>query len=102
MTNLMTSSDNFCQAYKALPTQTIKKASSKELLDEIIKVTEQKYEACQQKSDGTFRKSSRKIIDAVLSYKEIIGAAAGLDPTQHAASAWAVVSLVLKVRLARK
>lgn len=75
-----------------------KKASSKELIDEIIQVTEQKYEAYQQKSDGKFRKTSRKIIDAVLSYKEIISAAAGLDPTQHAASAWAVVSLVLTVR----
>ena len=74
-----------------------KKAGSRELIDEILQVTKQQYEAYQQKSDRTLRKTSRKIIDALLSYKEIISAVAGLDPTQHAASAWAVVSLGLKV-----
>ncbi|KAJ5716464.1 hypothetical protein N7493_008375 [Penicillium malachiteum] len=72
-------------------------AGSKELIDETIQVTKQQYEEYQQKSDKTFRKASRKIIDALLSYSEIISAVAGLDPTQHAASAWAVVSLGLKI-----
>ncbi|KAJ5718775.1 hypothetical protein N7488_004421 [Penicillium malachiteum] len=68
-----------------------------QLIDEIIQVTKQQYEAYQQKSDKTLRKVSRKIIDALLSYSEIISAVAGLDPTQHAASAWAVLSLSLKI-----
>ncbi|KAJ6013047.1 hypothetical protein N7522_003402 [Penicillium canescens] len=79
------------------PESKDKKAGSRELIDEIIHVTKVQYEAYQQKSDNTLRRTSRKIIDALLSYKEIIGAVAGLDPTQHAASAWAVVSLGLKI-----
>jgi hypothetical protein len=83
------------------PESEDKKAGSRVLIDEIIQLTERKYEAYQQKSDKTLRKASRKIIDALLSYKEIISMVAGLDPTQHAASAWAVVSLGLKVCIAR-
>ncbi|KAJ6063670.1 hypothetical protein N7499_012350 [Penicillium canescens] len=79
------------------PESKEKKAGSRELIDEIIHVTKVQYEAYQQKSDNTLRRTSRKIIDALLSYKEIIGAVAGLDSTQHAASAWAVVSLGLKI-----
>ncbi|KAJ6024792.1 hypothetical protein N7540_005589 [Penicillium herquei] len=74
-----------------------KKTGSRQLIDEIIQVTKQQYEGYQQKSDKTFRKASRKIIDSLLSYSEIISAVSGLDPTQHAASAWAVVTLVLKI-----
>jgi hypothetical protein len=83
------------------PESKDKNARSRMLIDEIIQVTERQYEAYQQKSDKTLRKASRKIIDALLSYREIICTVAGLDPTQHAASAWAVVSLGLKVCIAR-
>ncbi|KAJ5503990.1 hypothetical protein N7463_006864 [Penicillium fimorum] len=72
------------------------KTASRELIDEIIHATKLQYEAYQQKSDNTLRKTSRKIIDALLSYKEIISAVARLDPTQHVASAWAVVLLGLE------
>jgi hypothetical protein len=83
------------------PESEEKKAGSRELIDEIIHVTKLQYEAYQQKSDNTLRKTSRKIIDALLSYRDIISTVAGLDPTQHVASAWAVVSLGLKVCIAR-
>ncbi|KAJ5908983.1 hypothetical protein N7495_001665 [Penicillium taxi] len=74
-----------------------KNASSRELIDDIVRVTKQQYETYQQKSDDTIRKSSQKIINAVLSFKDIITAVAALDPTQHAASAWTVVSLGLSM-----
>ncbi|KAJ5633164.1 hypothetical protein N7490_009503 [Penicillium lividum] len=74
-----------------------KKASSRELIDEIVSVTKQQYEAYQQKSDKTLRKSSWKIINALLSYKETISAIAGIDPTQHVAGAWAIVLLALEI-----
>jgi hypothetical protein len=78
-----------------------KKAGSRELVDEIIHVTKLQYEAYQQKSDTTLRKTSRKIIDALLSYKDFINAVAVLDLTHHAASAWAVVLFGLEVCIAR-
>ncbi|KAK5797619.1 hypothetical protein VI817_003910 [Penicillium citrinum] len=79
------------------PDSKDKKAGLRMQIEEIIQVTERKYEAYQQKSDKTLREASRKIIDALLSYREIISTVAGLDPTQHAASAWAIVSLGLKI-----
>ena len=82
---------------RAQPESKGNKASSRELIDEIVQVTKQQYEEYQQKSDKILRKASRKIIDALLSYKDLISAAAGLVPTQHAASAWAVVSVSLNV-----
>ncbi|KAF7595224.1 hypothetical protein BBP40_006970 [Aspergillus hancockii] len=74
------------------------------IIDKIIERTKQQYESCQ---DGGFkirrstgedielRKLSRNIIDAALSFKDIVSAVVAYDPTHHAASAWAVVSLGL-------
>ncbi|KAL4744344.1 hypothetical protein BDW72DRAFT_188744 [Aspergillus terricola var. indicus] len=67
------------------------------LIDEVIQLTEKHYENFQQKVDGRLRESSRKIINAVLSFKDIISAVATFDPTHHAASAWAIVSLGLTI-----
>jgi hypothetical protein len=67
------------------------------LIGEVIHLTKEQYEEFQQNGNGKFRTSSRKIINAALSFKDIIGAAAAFDPTQHAASAWAIVSLGLTV-----
>lgn len=76
------------------------------LIDEVIKITEWRYKEYQQGGikikrstgeDVDLRKLSQKIIDAALSFKDIISTAAGFDPTNHAASAWAVVSLGLTV-----
>ncbi|PYI20500.1 YVTN repeat-like/Quino protein amine dehydrogenase, partial [Aspergillus violaceofuscus CBS 115571] len=67
----------------------------KDLIDQVITITEEGYEKYYQTADKTFRKTSRKILDAALSFKDIIGAVAALDPTQHAASVWNIVSLSL-------
>jgi hypothetical protein len=67
-------------------------------VDEVVRLTKDRYKKFQVKADGKLHQSSKKILNAALSFKEIIGAAAGLDPTQHAASVWAIVSIGLKVR----
>ncbi|PYH76604.1 NACHT and WD40 domain protein [Aspergillus uvarum CBS 121591] len=67
----------------------------KDLIDRVITTTEEGYEKYYQTADKTFRKTSQKILDAALSFKDIIGAVAALDPTQHAASVWNIVSLSL-------
>ncbi|KAA8642420.1 uncharacterized protein ATNIH1004_011364 [Aspergillus tanneri] len=65
------------------------------LISEVIRLTKEQYEEFQQNGNGKFRTSSRKIINAALSFKDIIAVVAAFDPTQHAASAWAIVSLGL-------
>jgi hypothetical protein len=45
--------------------------------------------------DVDLRKLSRKILNAALSFKDIVSTVVAFDPTHHAASAWAVVSLGL-------
>ncbi|KAE8334733.1 hypothetical protein BDV24DRAFT_172015 [Aspergillus arachidicola] len=67
----------------------------RDLIEEVIRLTTEQYEQYQQEATGKLRTSSRKIINAALSFKDIIGAVATFDPTQHAASAWAIVSLGL-------
>ncbi|RAL04144.1 NACHT and WD40 domain protein [Aspergillus ibericus CBS 121593] len=69
----------------------------KDLIDQVVTTTKEGYEKYHQTADQTFRKTSRKILDAALSFKDIIGAVAALDPTQHAASVWNIVSLSLTV-----
>ena len=75
-------------------------------VEEVIQVTENRYKKCQQGSwkfqrstgkDIVPREIARKIFNAAFCFKDVIGAGVGLDPTQHAASAWAVVSLALNV-----
>ncbi|GMG38371.1 unnamed protein product [Aspergillus oryzae] len=66
-----------------------------DLIGQVIHLTKEQYEEYQRNADGKIRKYSRNIIDAALSTKDIIGAVATFDPTQHAASAWAIVSLGL-------
>jgi hypothetical protein len=75
------------------------------VIDEVIRITEERYEKHQQRgiiiqrSTGeiNLRHLSRKIINAALSFKDIMSAVVTFDPTNHAASAWAVVSLALTV-----
>ncbi|KAJ9488439.1 hypothetical protein VN97_g4841 [Penicillium thymicola] len=75
-----------------------------DLVNEVIQKTKEQYEEFLRggikikRSTGEdidLRKVSRKIIDAALSFKEIVSAVVSFDPTGHAASAWAVVSLGL-------
>ncbi|KAF7585316.1 hypothetical protein BBP40_011246 [Aspergillus hancockii] len=73
------------------------KNQSREFISEVIHLTAEQYEQYQQRATGKLRESSRKIINAALSFKDIIGAVAAFDPTQHAASAWAIVSLGLTI-----
>jgi hypothetical protein len=67
------------------------------LISDVIHLTEEQYKKFQQKVDGKLRESSQKIINAALSFKDIIGAVAASDPTHHAAGVWAIVSLGLTV-----
>ncbi|KAJ5249461.1 hypothetical protein N7524_011777 [Penicillium chrysogenum] len=67
------------------------------LISEVIHLTEKRYEIFQQRADGRLRESAQKVINAALSFKDIIGAVAASDPTHHAASAWAIVSLGLTI-----
>ncbi|KAL3469229.1 hypothetical protein BJX99DRAFT_268450 [Aspergillus californicus] len=64
-------------------------------ISEVIRLTEEQYE--QSKEDKRIRESSHRIINAALSFKDIISAVAASDPTRHAASAWAIVSLGLTI-----
>lgn len=50
--------------------------------------------------DVNIRKVSQRIIDATLSFKEVISAGVACDPAGHAASAWAILSLGLTVCVA--
>lgn len=77
------------------------------MIEKVIERTQQQYEHYQngglkiRRSTGKYiglRKLLRNIIDAALSFKDIIGAVVAYDPTHHAASAWAVVLLGLTVR----
>ncbi|KAL3438799.1 hypothetical protein BDV09DRAFT_78884 [Aspergillus tetrazonus] len=67
------------------------------LINKVIHLTEKQYEDFQQRANGRLRESCQNIINAALSFKDIIGAVAASDPTNHAASAWAVVSLGLTI-----
>jgi len=76
------------------------------IINDVIQATKERYEKYQQgglkipRSTGediNLRKQSERIINAALSFKEIISTVANFDPTHHAASAWAVISLGLTV-----
>lgn len=76
------------------------------IIDKVIQTTEEEYERYQGRAlkirrstgeDIDLRSFSHKIINAALSFKHIVDAVVALDPTQHAASAWTVVSLGLTV-----
>jgi hypothetical protein len=77
------------------------------VINRVVQITEGQYKQYQQggikiqRSTGEdidLRKLSRKIINAALSFKDIVTTVVSFDPTHHAASAWAVVSLGLSVR----
>ena len=76
-------------------------------LEEVIQLTEQQYKDYRNgglkitqgsgKEDINIRDIAHRILDATLSFKDIISAIAVFDPTSHASSAWAIVSLGLTV-----
>ncbi|RAH86618.1 NACHT and WD40 domain protein [Aspergillus japonicus CBS 114.51] len=65
------------------------------VLDEIVRITEAQYQEYREGAAYKFREYSAKIINATLSVKDIIDTVVAFDPTQHAASAWAIVSFGL-------
>ncbi|GMG33131.1 unnamed protein product [Aspergillus oryzae var. brunneus] len=76
------------------------------IIEKVIQGTKQQYEGYQnggikiRRSTGEdidLRKLSRNIIDAALSFKDIVSAVVAFDPSCYAASAWTVVSLGLTV-----
>lgn len=76
------------------------------IIEKVIQGTKQQYEDYQNGSikirrstgeDMDLRKLSRNIIDAALSFKDIVSAIVAYDPSCYAASAWAVISLGLTV-----
>lgn len=82
-------------------------SSTTDALNNVIETTKEKYEIYQEKGGIRIRKStgeeisirkiSKKIINATISFQEVISAGVACDPTGHAASAWAIVSLGLTV-----
>ncbi|KAB8238953.1 YVTN repeat-like/Quino protein amine dehydrogenase [Aspergillus alliaceus] len=79
----------------ANPIDKENRTRTEDLIGEVIHLTKEQYEKYQQNANQRTRTCFRNILNAVLSFKDIIGTAATLDPTQHAASAWAIVSLGL-------
>ncbi|KAE8422921.1 hypothetical protein BDV36DRAFT_244323 [Aspergillus pseudocaelatus] len=74
------------------------------IIEKVIQGTKQQYEEYQNGSikirrstgeDIDLRKLSRNIIDAALSFKDIVSTIVAYDPSCYAASAWAVISLGL-------
>ena len=66
-------------------------------LNGVVETVKTQYEIDQGKS--SIKEPAQKIIKAVLSFQDLIQAAVAFDPTGHATSAWAVVSLGLIVCL---
>ncbi|THC91982.1 hypothetical protein EYZ11_008538 [Aspergillus tanneri] len=81
-------------------------SQTKVVIDKVIQMTKEQYEEYQRGGlkirqstgeDINIRKISQQIISAALSFKDIVSAVAAFDPTNHAASTWAVVLLGLTV-----
>ncbi|OJJ81248.1 NACHT and WD repeat domain-containing protein [Aspergillus glaucus CBS 516.65] len=76
-----------------------------QLIDKVVRLTEKQYENyCKGgwnisqgagKEDIKLRDVGQRILDATLSFKDIISKVAVFDPTGHASSAWGIVSLGL-------
>ena len=65
------------------------------ILNGVVDTVKTQYEIDQAKSK--IREPAQKIITSVLGFQDLIQAAVGFDPTGHATSAWAIVSLGLNV-----
>ncbi|KAB8230209.1 WD40 repeat domain-containing protein [Aspergillus alliaceus] len=66
-------------------------------LSGVVETVKIQYEIDQEKSK--IREPAQKIVKAVLSFQDFIKAAVAFDPTGHATSVWAVISLGLTARL---
>lgn len=70
-------------------------ASRLKALSGVVEAVKIQYEIDQKKS--RIKAPAQKIVKAVISFQEFIKAAVAFDPTGHATSVWAVVSLGLNV-----
>lgn len=64
-------------------------------LNGVVETVKTQYEI--DKGKSRIKEPAQKIIKAVLSFQDLIQAAVAFDPTGHATSVWAVVSLGLTV-----
>ncbi|KAL4928943.1 uncharacterized protein BDV17DRAFT_298409 [Aspergillus undulatus] len=79
----------------ATPTQPHNSHSrTKEILNRVLETTEKQYEECQG-SRITIRATAHKILNSALSFQDTVSNIVRFDPTGHASSAWAIVSLAL-------
>lgn len=68
------------------------------VLEDVIVTVETQFKVRKMKNDTSrVRKAAKGILDTAYSMQSFIGSIAAADPTGHAATAWAVVSLGLKV-----
>lgn len=84
----------------------VRRSKTLDMVDTVIRVSEEQYKEYQigglkiklgpGEKHINLRDVSQKILTAALSFKDVFSAIA-LDPTGHASSAWAVISLGLTV-----
>lgn len=80
-----------------------------EMVDDVVRLTEKQYEEYRKgglkikrgsgEEEINLRDIAQRILDAALSFKDIVKSIVAFDPTGHASSAWAIVSLGLTVWL---
>lgn len=83
------------------------RVSTLDLVNEVIQLTETQYVEYQQggwkirqgleKEDINLRDVAQRLLNATLSFKDIISALVTFDPTSHTSSAWTIISLGLTV-----
>lgn len=85
----------------------IEKPQGPNIVEQVAKQTEKRYREHEErgwkisrregKSDVNLRATFRKGLSSILRFKGLISAGVAFDPTGHASSAWAVVSLGLQM-----
>ena len=70
-------------------------AQTKEILDEVVKVTEVQYRE-KGREDG-IQPAAHTILTSALSFQDVINNTVKFDPTGYSSIAWAIVSLGLTV-----
>jgi hypothetical protein len=79
----------------ATKSQDTGRARTKEILDQVVWATETHYRENQRKDK--IRATAYKILNAALSFQDVVSNVVKFDPTGYASSAWAIVSLGLTV-----
>ncbi|KAJ5712977.1 uncharacterized protein N7483_010158 [Penicillium malachiteum] len=70
------------------------------VLEDIITTIETQFEIREKRNDTSkIRKAAKHILDIACSTQSSVASIAAADPISHAATAWAIVSLGLKVNM---